>query len=162
MRIIRFFTSLVLALALCLPSLDAQALTISGKVEDNQQVKIAFHFSEEPREGELVLYRSTRPISPDDLNAIRYPITTFQIPDSERASGFIDFHTAHNTMYYYLSSMDRGVAGAELSNVISVKRENVSLPHSLQEPEILIDKVHYVLEVREWGVVVKSFPVILG
>ncbi|MGB2908306.1 MAG: L,D-transpeptidase family protein [Candidatus Aminicenantaceae bacterium] len=161
MRSIRLVTAMVLAIACCLPSLIAQVIKISGEVGDDQQAKISFHLSDEPVGGELTLFRSTRPISPDDLNAVRYPISAFRISDSELASGFIDFHAAHNITYHYVASMDRGDDGTKFSNVISVSLSDVLLP-ALLKPEILIDKIHYMLEVWDGGEVVKRFPVILG
>jgi hypothetical protein len=107
------------------------------------------------------LFRSTRAITPDDLNAIRYPITTIQLSPADLSFGFVDVHAAHNVTYYYLASLSKGDNGIELSNVVSLYVEDVPLP-SLQKPEVLIDKVHYVLEVWDGGEVVKKFPVILG
>jgi len=158
MRSIRLVSALVLALAVSLP---AQGIKISGRVGDDQQAKISIHLSEEHRGGKLTLFRSTRSISPDDLDAVRYPITAFRISDSELASGFIDLHAAHNITYHYVASLERGDDGTEFSNVVSVSLGDVPLP-ALQQPEILIDKVHYVLEVWDGGELVKKFPVILG
>jgi len=161
MRSIRLVAVLVLVLAVCLPALLAQAIKITGEVGDNQQPMISFQLSEEPRGVELTLFRSTRAITPDDLNAIRYPITAIQLPSSDLSSGFVDVHAAHNVTYYYAASLSMGDNGKELSNVVSLHVGDVSLP-SLQKPEVLIDKVHYVLEVWDGGEVVKKFPVILG
>lgn len=162
MRGLRFVTASVLTFALCLSSAIAQSIQISEDVGDDLRPRISFSLSESVRAGGLVLYRSTRPISPQDLNPIRYPITRFPISEAELSSGSIDVFAADGVVYHYVAAIERMDDGSEFSNVISVARDDVPLPPSLQEPEILIDKNHYVLEVRDSGKVVRTYPVILG
>ena len=157
----RILTALVLALLGSLPFIHAQQLQISAEVDDNHRVRISIRLPDADREGEVKLFRSTRAITPDDLNAIRYPITAIQLPSSDLSSGFIDTWAAHDVTYYYAASFGDGDDGIEFSNVISISVGDVPLP-PLRDPEILIDKVHYVLEVRDGQVVVKRFPLILG
>ena len=140
---------------------DAQKLQISGQVETGGKIRIKFRMPTAAPGDEVKLYRSTREINPDDLNAIRYPITVFRASGAELVSGFVDAAAAHNVTYYYTASFRIGNDGAEFSNVISVVVGNVPLP-PLRDPEVLIDKVHYILEVRDGREVVKTFPLILG
>ncbi len=162
MRSLKAFAILALSLTLSFPSLLAQEVQISNEVGEEGQTLILFRLSSELLEGELTLLRSTRPISPNDLNPVRYPITRFVITEGELGSGFTDVFAADDVVYHYVAAIDRRDDTAEFSNVISVTREDVPLPSSLQEPEILIDKDHYVLEVRDGGEAVKTYPVILG
>ncbi len=161
MKSTRILTALVLAFMGCLPSLLAQHVQISAEVDDSRQIRISIRLPDTVQGSEVRLFRSTRAITPNDLNAIRYPITTIQLSSSDLSSGFVDVHAAYNVTYYYAASLSMGDNGIELSNVVSLYVGDVSLP-SLQKPEVLIDKVHYVLEVWDGGEVVKKFPVILG
>jgi len=152
---------LALALVCCLPSLYAQQVTISAEADGSRQIKISVRVPPADRGGEVSLFRSTRPLSPDDLNAVRYPITTIRLSSEDLSSGIVDTWVAHNVTYYYAASLKSGDDGMEFSDVVSVPVGDVSLP-PLLNPEILIDKVHYILEVRDRQEVVKRFPLILG
>ncbi len=128
---------------------------------NQSSIEITIHKPGASADGEVRLFRSTRPIGAADLNPIRYPVTTRVIPSEEPSFRFIDDMVAQNVTYHYLASVDGGNDGEMFSNVFSLTLPGLDLP-ALKEPEILIDKIHYVLEVWEGGRPVKKYPVILG
>jgi hypothetical protein len=161
MKHTRIFTALILAFTCCLAGLNAQQFQISAEVDVGGHIKISVRMPDEDREGAVRLFRSTRAITPNDLNAVRYPITTIQLASSDLSSGFVDACVAHNVTYYYVASLGDGEDGIGFSDVVSISVGDVPLP-PLRDPEILIDKVNYILEVRDGREVVKRFPLILG
>jgi hypothetical protein len=161
LRRIGIIAALALLVGGTLSRTETEKIQITGEILSGRQVKILFHVPEGNNRDTIQLYRSTRPIDPTDLNAVRYPITAFHPSPSEVSAGFLDAHTAHNVIYYYVACWSTGGDGVEYSDVISQTTPDEPLP-ALTEPEILIDKAHYVLEVWDRGELKKSYPVILG
>jgi hypothetical protein len=156
-----FFTALWLVPILISPAQSQEQLEISGRILGQTSVEITIHSTRALRDGEVRIHRSTRPISGSDMNPIRYPVTTRVLAAENSPFKFIDDMVAQNVTYYYLASVAGGNEGELFSNVFSLTLSALDLP-ALKKPEILIDKIHYILEVREAGRPVKKYPVILG
>lgn len=71
-------------------------------------------------------------------------------------SPLLDDQVADNVKYYYVQ-----IQGEQISRPKIITTKNRPLPKMLN-PSILIDKVHYYLEVRDQGKGVKRYPVVLG
>lgn len=100
--------------------------------------------------GEGYLARSTSGItSPRDTH---HPITMIPIT----AKSMLDTHVADNTSYTYLHIVGERVAGA-----LTITRPNKPLP-LIARPSLLVDKIHYYLEVRDGGQPAKRYPFVLG
>ena len=138
----------------------AESFRISGSVLNGRLIKISFSAGAGEDGDRIRLYRSTRPLDPEDLDEVRFPITSLLPSPRDVSAGFSDTSAAHNATYHYLAA--RSADGRiEYSNVISLTTADTPLP-SLDNPEILIDKLHYTLEVRDGRDLKKSYPVILG
>ena len=101
-------------------------------------------------DGRGSILRSTTPlVSANQQNApvVKIPLNTLEVTDNQ---------VAHNATYYYLQ-----VEGDRVLNRQTITTPNPPLP-VLQNPSILIDKIHYYLEVREGERAVKRYPVVLG
>ena len=101
-------------------------------------------------DGRGYVLRSTTPLVSTDRGTA--PIVEIPL-GSERIT---DTQIAHNATYYYLQ-----VEGERVLNRQTIRTPNPPLP-SLRNPSILVDKVHYYLEIRDGREMVKRYPVVLG
>ena len=100
--------------------------------------------------GEGFLARSTSEISePDEAHQ---PITTIPIT----SNSMLDTQVADNVTYTYLY-----VKGDTVHGPLSIVRPDKTLKQ-LASPSLLVDKVHYYLEVRDKGQKLKRYPLVLG
>ncbi len=143
------------------PAQSQKQLEISGRVLGQSSVEITILSAGDLPNGEIRLHRSTRPISDSDLDPIRYPVTTRILAAGNSPFKFVDDMVAQNVTYYYLASTGGENDGEIFSNALPLTLSALDLP-ALKKPEILIDKIHYILEVREGDRTVKKYPVILG
>lgn len=106
---------------------------------------------------ETVLFRSTSPLGQTRLNDVRFPIVTIrpvgqeyrdtELPDGVTVRFQLRVKDAEGKLHY--------------SDVLAVDRPDRPLP-PLARPSLYVDKVRYLLEVRDSGRVVKRYPVALG
>lgn len=101
-----------------------------------------------------VLERSTADLSRWQAVDDRIPVLRIALPATEGT--YVDTQTADNTTYTY-----RLVLDGWYSPVCTVTTPDRPLPELVQ-PDLLIDKVNYYLEVRDLGVPVKRYPISMG
>lgn len=136
-------------------------MKIEGHIQDNTSAKIMIGPDRSVNGGQLRLFRSTHPISPDDIDPIRFPITTFDLTSEDIQDGFMDTSLAQNVMYYYVAAEISDGRITSYSKRIALATPAIGLPR-LDEPEIWIDKLHYYLEIRDRSRIIKRYPIILG
>ncbi len=110
------------------------------------------HFRYQTSEPAL-LTRSTADLSPG-RNEANAPMRRLALPDKD--GEFVDCRLADNTIYFY-----RLEAAGWCSTTHRVVTPDRALP-PLSNPDILIDKVNYCLEVRDHGLPVKCYPFSMG
>jgi hypothetical protein len=96
--------------------------------------------------------RSTAVIARSGLNGSLYPVCVL---GSYRGQALDPTPPDGVRLFYQLE------VGTQVSEVVSVDTPARPLP-TLQAPELWVDKLHYVLEVREAGVCRKRYPLALG
>ncbi len=145
-----------------IPGLTAQKLKISAEIVQGPRVRIMLEDFPGSQVQDLMLFRSTHPLTEDTLDPVRYPITRYQLSSEDLVSGFMDVSVAHNVTYFYLlAPAVLGSNGNRMSKTVSLSIPDAALP-DLSDPRILIDKIHYLLEVWEGDSAVKIYPIILG
>ena len=108
----------------------------------------------------ILLYRSTSPLD-GEIDTIAMPVTVLRFPLDESDAVLVDSMVAHNVTYYYRARVRRGLLADMWSNVDSVRVPDVAIGTGAG-PSLLVDKIHYFLEVRDGGGVRKRYPVALG
>ncbi len=162
----RHALSIMAAFCLILSSLQflpAQGFLISAEVVNSNTVRIDFIIPEGLPAKELILYRSTAPLSGSNINTVRYPVAEFRIDFEQAPPTFFDHNTAHNVIYNYLAIIRQKGRGESLatSNTIKVSIPDVPL-EELDDPVVLINKRYYYLEIRNKGHTAKRYPISLG
>ncbi len=106
------------------------------------------------------LYRSTSALD-GDIDTIARPVTVLRFPDEGPEAVLVDSMVADNVSYYYRARVCRERQPDLWSNVDSVRVPDRRLGR-ITGSSLLVDKVHYFLEVRDGGMVKKRYPVALG
>jgi hypothetical protein len=112
----------------------------------------------------VALYRSYVDLERlDTLDLYAYPITKTVHELREGDCVIVDSMPAHNCPYSYYAKLTLSDGREVPSTVCHVAVPDVMLPCDLEaRADVLIDKVHYFLEVSFDGVPVKRYPVSLG
>ncbi len=107
------------------------------------------------------LYRSTTPLGDGEPDTLGLPVTVLVFPSEDSAAGMEDSMLAHNATYYYKARLALAGGASAWTNADSVVVPDTVLGR-VAGSSILIDKVHYFLEVRDGGRMKKRYPVALG
>ena len=110
---------------------------------------------------EINIYRSVENPGNTPLDPVLYSISTYKVENPGTAGSFNDNFFADGTGYYYILEIRLKKGKKIYSNTASIKIPAKKLP-TLDSPEIHIDKLNYILEVKDNGVPVKKYPVSLG
>ena len=145
----------------CSLGMYAQEIKIKAEAVDNHGIYVSIEVNGDLETTNLKLYRCTRAIFPDNIDPIKYPVTVYDLPPDAALDGFTDTNAAHDVTYYYMAAMTSADEITVSSNVASAALPGFEL-RVLSNPEIVIDKTHYFLEVKDRGRSVKRYPVILG
>lgn len=126
---------------------------------DNVQVSVWGHGQVVPEAIEL--YRSTSRLDVVPPDTVELPVTVLKfLPDTGKIS-LVDSMPAHGVTYYYRA---RVVLNRE--QVFWSEIDSVSVPDreigGIMGSSLLVDKIHYLLEVRDGGLMKKRFPIALG
>jgi lipoprotein-anchoring transpeptidase ErfK/SrfK len=105
---------------------------------------------------EMRLYRSTQPFDRTDLANPTVPITPFG--GLGTANTFLDYQLAPGTEYFYAGLTPDGCWFT--ANPVQLPCQD--LPEELDQPWILVDKVHYILKLYSHGKIAKKYPIALG
>ncbi|MDH3973083.1 MAG: L,D-transpeptidase family protein [Deltaproteobacteria bacterium] len=152
------FTSLVLAFQALSDTftidteLDrgAFAVKFQANIPDGRDVK------------EFTLYRSTNYLEVfGEGELIKYPVTVIKIAAEKAGNSYLDRYVAHNTAYYYKVKMVDTHGNVTWSNTSEVKVPDVN-PEINGKVSILVDKVHYILEISDGSKMIKRYPIALG
>jgi len=108
----------------------------------------------------VTLYRSTSPLSDGEPDTVGMPVAVFEFPGRDSAVSMEDSLLAHNATYYYRARLAMG-GQAVWTNVDSVAVPDTELGR-ITGSSILVDKLHYFLEMRDGGRTKKRYPIALG
>ncbi|MFC2157742.1 L,D-transpeptidase family protein [Acidobacteriota bacterium] len=139
----------------------ARDIRIDAAAVENYGIHINIEMTGDLETTDLKLFRCTRAIFPDNIDPIKYPVTVYTLPPDVTANGFTDTNAAHDVKYYYMVEMSSGEKITVKSNIVSALLPGLELP-VLVDPEIVIDKIHYILEVKDRDRSFKRYPIILG
>jgi hypothetical protein len=148
---LRWLLAAVLANVACSQSVSIQ---VSGP--DSGRICVSFTCGQP---GEIELWRSTARLEGEVLDTVRWPITVFRTRESGLAAGFTDTLFASGVTYYY-----RARNGGGWSRLDSAVVPAVPLARSPDAPPVrlVVDKVHYLLEVWRESELARRYPVALG
>ncbi|UCG43420.1 MAG: L,D-transpeptidase family protein [candidate division WOR-3 bacterium] len=109
----------------------------------------------------IELYRSTSRLDVVPPDTVELPVTVLRFhPDTGRIS-LVDSMPAHNVTYFY-----RALVKLDTGQVFWSEVDSVSMPDrdigDITGSSLLVDKLHYFLEVRDGGRMRKRFPIALG
>jgi len=140
--------------------LFAQDFAINAEIVE-RQILISFTIPEKYKDNNLVIFRSTTDISSVNIDKTDYPITEFKPNLEQTTPVFIDSLVADNTTYFYKAMIAVDSISVIFSNIAIITIPNIDIPE-LNNPKIVIDKKHYLLEVRNNGRIIKRYPIALG
>ena len=108
----------------------------------------------------IELFRSTARLdtSPDTIDL---PVTVLRYPGEAAREELLDSMVAHNTTYHYRALLYLKDGGRRWTGQDSVRTRDTVLGN-ITGSSILVDKLNYVLEVRDGGRMKKRYPVALG
>lgn len=138
----------------------AREATLIVRLEAGPTVR-AFLITENiPAVRRVELYRSTSRLD-GAADTTKFPITVYKFPRRQRDCGLVDSMVADNVLYYYRAKFTLADGTQEWSNVDSVR-----IPDRRLQParglRLVVDKVHYILEVWDQGGLKKRYPLALG
>ena len=153
----------ILVLVLVPGILSAEDFEISAQIEDQNTIRIDFNAPADTRDTELILYRSVAKLTASNIDKIRFPIAEFRIERKQFPTTFVDHFVAHNVTYHYLAFIrQKGQTHTlAISNAIEISVPNTTLVE-LTDPVILVNKMHYYLEIQDNGKTAKRYPISLG
>lgn len=128
----------------------------------NLAVKLQANIPDGTDVKEFILYRSTSYLQVlGDEELVKYPVTVIKIAAEKAGDVYTDKYAAHNTTYYYRARITDLKGHIAWSNISKVKIPDVRL--NIDDPvSILVDKIHYILEIGNGTEVMKRYPVALG
>ncbi len=155
-----FLILLILALSAMTFAEDAIVLKLSAKSGKN--ITLEVKVLKNPKARSVDIFRSTSDLNEISIEDIaRYPIV--KISSGNTASFILnDTKTAHKAQYYYIAAIkgSRGYVG--YSNVLKVATDDKAFATPLRNPSILVDKMHYILILKDGADVKKVYPIALG
>ncbi len=143
------------------PGSVQEKFMISAVQGTEGSVIISFTLPSDSAAKKIELFRSTADLRTTPFDIAEYPITRYMLSDHSVGKSFLDAFTAHNTVYYYVAILYKTNGSAVASDVVLMKTASNKLTF-LRKPSLLIDKVHYFLEVRDGGRMIRRFPIALG
>ncbi len=141
----------------CVCAADVQLGVV---IEDSNRVEISLWHAGQLAVGSILLYRSTSPLD-RAIDTVASPVTVLRFPAGDPDPVLVDSMFAHNVTYYYRARVRRKCVGDVWSNVDSVYVPDIRIGR-ITGSSLLIDKLHYFLEVRDGGRMKKRYPVALG
>jgi hypothetical protein len=110
----------------------------------------------------IELFRSTTDLRDIPLDLVQFPITRTILSGESVNKPYPDAFAGNNVTYYYTAHFyPIGARTGIPSNITTVSIPDKDLP-KLTRPSLLVDKVHYILEISEGGEVKKKYPLALG
>ncbi len=156
----RLNTGFVLLTMIVLSTACAADVQLGVALEDSNRVEVSLWHAGQLAVGSILLYRSTSPLD-GDIDTVASPVTVLRFPVGDADAVLVDSMFAHNVTYYYRAQVRRKLLGDVWSNVDSVHVPDVRIGR-ITGSSLLIDKLHYFLEVRDGGRMKKRYPVALG
>ncbi len=159
----RIFSNLaaVLLYCFCLARCSGQEATLSVDLVAGTRANISIWAEGSLAAERIMLFRSTSRLETNELDIRAHPITVWEFPGRDSAFSLFDSFLAHNVVYYYRARLV-GKDGREIwTNHDSIEVPDVKLG-TLVGASILVDKLHYFLEVRDGGRMKKRYPIALG
>ncbi len=140
---------------------QAREIGMGAKLAEagNVQVSVWGHGQVVPEAIEL--YRSTSRLDVVPPDTVELPVAVLRFrPDTGRIS-LVDSMLAHNVTYFYRARVVLNKGQVFWSGIDSVSVPDREIG-SIMGSSLLVDKIHYFLEVRDGGRMKKRFPIALG
>jgi len=139
----------------------ASQVTLDVELAGPQLVRATLRGHQDLGAERLELYRSTTDLSAVGIDTVAFPVTVLGFSGEPGEARLADSMVAHNVTYHYRALVVRRNGEETWSSVDSVSIPDVELGR-ITGSSLLIDKLHYFLEVRDGGMMKKRYPVALG